>query len=75
MTITNNIAAGVDYAGFIAQAHNCGDYSSKSFKGNVAHSVGGFKAGHGAMIYPDPSKSSQKTCFEGSYFTAYKNYY
>jgi len=27
------------------------------------------------MIYPDPSKSSHSTCFEGSYFTGYKNYY
>jgi hypothetical protein len=31
--------------------------------------------GHGALIYPDPTKSSHSTCFEGSYFAAYKCYY
>jgi hypothetical protein len=55
--------------------HDCGDYSSKTFKHNVAHSIAGIDSGHGALIYPDPTKTSHKTCFEGSYFTAYKCFY
>lgn len=32
--------------------------------------------GHGAIIYPDPSKPNHMSgCYEGSYFTGYKNYY
>jgi hypothetical protein len=55
--------------------HDCGDYSTKTFKDNVAHSIAGTLGGHGALIYPDPARASHKTCFEGSYFTAYKCYY
>jgi hypothetical protein len=55
--------------------HDCGDYSSKTFKHNVAHSIAGTLGGHGALIYPDPARAAHKTCFEGSYFTAYKCYY
>jgi hypothetical protein len=75
ISMINNIAAGVVYAGFIVPGHDCGDYTTNNFKNNIAHSVAGFKAGHGALIYPDPSRSSQKTCYEASYFTAYKCYY
>lgn len=31
--------------------------------------------GHGALIYADPSSSSQSNCYEGSHFTGYKNKY
>lgn len=72
ITVTNNIAAGVTYAGFIAQGHDCGEVSSNSFKDNVAHSIGGAGGGHGALIYPDPVMPNSGTCFKGSFFTAYK---
>lgn len=54
--------------------HDCDDYVSETFKGNVAHSIDDPKGGgYGAIIYPDPSKVEHaKTCFEGSYFSAYK---
>lgn len=55
--------------------HDCGDYANSKFKSNVAHSIAGILGGHGALIYPDPTKPSHATCFEGSYFTAYKCYY
>ena len=73
--VTNNIAAGVTYAGFIAPGHDCGDSANSNFKGNIAHSVAGFKGGHGALIYPDPAREIQQTCYQGSFFTAYKCYY
>ena len=71
--MTNNIVAGAPWAGFTAMGHDCGDYSGDGFKGNVAHSIGGKGGGMGAIIYPDPSRPTQATsCFEGSYFSAYK---
>jgi hypothetical protein len=71
--VTNNIVAGAAYAGFVAMGHECGDYSGDSFKDNVAHSIAGRKGGAGAIIYPDPSSPAQATsCYEGSYFSAYK---
>jgi len=71
--VTNNIAAGVSYAGFITYGHDCGDYSGDNFKDNIAHSVAGFKGGMGAYIFPDPTKLyHEEKCFEGSRFTAYK---
>ena len=63
------IAAGVIYGGFIAPGHDCGDTASIKFKNNVAHSIDGT----GAFIFPDPASSSSSTCYEGSYFAAYKN--
>lgn len=36
--VTNNIAAGCVYAGFVAPGHECDDDSSDLFKHNVAHS-------------------------------------
>lgn len=73
--MTNNIAAGSNFAGFIVMAHNCGDYSTRKFKDNVAHSIAGSMGGAGALIYPDPNSPSHGGCFEGSYFAAYKCYY
>jgi len=69
LQITNNIAAGCKFGGFIAPGHDCGDTSSVKFRNNVAHSSNGA----GAYIYPDPSVSSHSKCYEGSHFTAYKN--
>lgn len=70
VVVNDNIAAGCKFAGFIAPGHACGKYETadQTFKGNVAHSI----EGSGARIYPNPKESSHKTCYEGSYFGAYK---
>jgi threonine/homoserine efflux transporter RhtA len=47
--VTNNIAAGVVYAGFITTGNDCGDTSGRQ-SGNVAHSVKGLLAGHGLFF-------------------------
>lgn len=70
--VTNSLVAGAAYVGFAAMGHDCGDYTSNSFKNNVAHSIAGHKGGHGALVYADQSRSSHSTCWEASYFTAYK---
>mmetsp|Transcript_41640 Transcript_41640/g.63581 ORF Transcript_41640/g.63581 Transcript_41640/m.63581 type:complete len:252 (+) Transcript_41640:1547-2302(+) len=71
--VTNNIAGGIAYAGFLTYGHDCGDYSGDNFKDNVAHSVEGNKGGMGAYIFPDLTKPAHtSTCYEGSRFTAYK---
>lgn len=77
--ITNNIAAGLFYSGFTVRGEDC-DYQGEKpmFYNNVAHSIGGTRMGHGAIIYPIPEGFgglSQKSCFQGSYFAAYKCYY
>jgi len=38
----------------------------------VAHSIAGSKVGVGAVIYPAKNIPAHKTCYEGSFFTAYK---
>lgn len=74
--MTNNLAGGVVYAGFVGGiGHKCGDYSSNNFKDNIAHSVIGTKSGAGAFIKSMLSDSSQAKCFEFSHFKAYKTYY
>lgn len=67
--ITNSIAAGCAYAGFVAPGHACDDSESTIFRGNVAHS--GERSG--AHIYPNPAISSSSRCYQGSHFAAYKN--
>lgn len=67
--ITNSIAAGCPYAGFVAPGHACDDNDSTTFRGNVAHS----SERSGGHIYPNPSISSSSQCFKGSHFAAYKN--
>lgn len=67
--LTNSIAAGCAFAGFVAPGHDCDDEDSEVFKNNVAHS----SERAGAHIYPDPALSSSSTCYKGSYFSAYKN--
>ena len=68
-SLTNSIAAGCAYAGFIAPGHACDDNDSTIFRGNVAHS--GERVG--AHIYPNPAISSSSSCYKGSHFSAYKN--
>jgi hypothetical protein len=69
-SITNSIAAGCKFGGFVAPGHDCGDNSANNFRGNVAHS----SSRAGAYIYPDPNPSkNHKECYEGSHFSAYKN--
>jgi len=71
--MTDNIVAGVPWTGYTARAHECGDYSSTTFKNNIGHSVkfGGL-GGHGALIYPDPNVKAD--CQEMSHFIGYKNH-
>ena len=52
--ITNSIAAGCAYAGFVAPGHRCKENDSQVFRNNVAHS----SERAGAHIYPDPADSS-----------------
>ena len=68
-SITNSIAAGCMYGGFVAPGHDCGVTDSIKFRDNVAHSI----KGAGAYIYPDPAVAGHSTCYEGSHFSAYKN--
>lgn len=68
--VTNNVAAGCEYAAFVVPGHDCDDSAnSLKFKGNVGHST----AGSGANIFPDVNGNSHEKCYEGSYFTGYKN--
>jgi len=67
--VINSISAGCPYTGFTAPGHACDDYTTETFKNNVAHS--GERTG--AHIYPDPSDPNSSNCYEGSYFKAYKN--
>jgi len=76
ISVTNNLAGGVVYAGFVGTlAHTCGDTTSTSFKNNIAHSVKGISSGAGAYINKVPSDAGQATCMEISDFKAYKTYY
>lgn len=65
VTLTNNLAAGSSYAGFLLHAPNCGDY--KSVSGNIAHSINGNKAGHGMYAI-----SKGAPCMEIHGFIGYK---
>lgn len=67
--VINSIAAGCPYTGFTAPGHTCGDDTDEKFRNNVAHS----SDRTGAHIYPDPSDPNSGSCYEGSYFKAYKN--
>lgn len=72
--VTNNIAAGGIYAGFVVAGHACGDYENSKFYGNVAHSIAGPDMGYGIIVYNngDPGLGE---CIESSYNAAYKNYW
>jgi hypothetical protein len=71
--IKNNIATGVTFAGFIVPGDDCETSPSNSrFYNNVGHSTAGTMGGYGALIYP---LGGSATCYEGSYFSGYKNYY
>lgn len=73
--VTNNIAAGGIFSGFVVPGHECGDYENSKFYGNTAHSIGGPKMGTGITYYADENIPSHAKCVEGSFNTAYKNYY
>jgi len=53
----------------VTPGNPCSDPETSKFKDNFAHSV----TGNGAVIYPDPAYSSSNQCYEGSYFSGYKN--
>lgn len=67
-TFTDNIAAGCEFAGFVAPGTTCGNSGQTTFRNNVAHSVNGY----GAYIYPNPADSTS-SCFEANHFAGYKN--
>ena len=54
-SITNNIVAGANFAGFVAYGHDCGRSDQSGFKNNIAHSING----SGAVIFPNPSSTNQ----------------
>jgi len=58
-SITNSIAAGCAFAGFVAPGHACDNPDSQTFRNNVAHS----SERAGAHIYPDPADSSSSKCY------------
>ena len=58
-SVTNSIAAGCAFAGFVAPGHACDNPDSQTFRNNVAHS----SERTGAHIYPDPADSSSSTCY------------
>lgn len=66
--VTNNIAAGCPYAGFVAPGHACGDDESDLFKWNTAHST----LGAGMLIIPGDDPSHTAVCYEGSSLAVYK---
>lgn len=53
LEITNNLVIATYFTGYVAPGHNCGDYTDKTFKNNVAHSI----YGTGAIIFPNFAKS------------------
>jgi hypothetical protein len=70
ISLTNSIAAGCHFAGFVSPGHDCdGSEDQTNFRNNVAHSV----EGSGAHIFPNPRRSAHSSCYEGSHFAAYKN--
>jgi len=67
--ITNSIAAGCIYSGFVVPGHDCGAADTQTvFRDNVAHSS---EMG-GAYIFPDITGDNHHLCYEGSHFAAYK---
>lgn len=67
--MTNNIAAGCKFAGYLAPGYDCGDTSSTRFKNNISHS----NKGVGAAILPDDRLGkNHDNCYEMSHFKAYK---
>lgn len=68
-SLTDNIVAGAYYGGFLAPGIICDSGDTETFYNNVAHSV----VGVGAGVYPNPSVSAHESCYEASYFSAYKN--
>lgn len=74
ISVINNIVAGVRYTGYAMFGHNCGESATQTvFRNNVAHSVDGVASGHGALFTTSDALIAQHaTCFEASYFTAYK---
>jgi len=68
-SITNTIAAGCVYAGFVYPGHDCGDSENNvAYRDNVAHSI----SGSGFHIFPDVNGNDHAKCYEGSHFSAYK---
>jgi len=69
ITITNNIAAGCFFAGFIAPGDECNSTTSLKFRDNISHS----NLGAGALPYPDVSLgTNQNQCYQVANFKSYK---
>jgi hypothetical protein len=72
MRIKNNVCAGTVQQCFTGPANDCNAETSNppveiNFRDNVAHSVSGGFSGNGFVVYPDPSKTSHKDCYEVSH--------
>jgi hypothetical protein len=64
----NNIAAGCEYAGFVAPSiETCGG-SFANYTGNVAHS----STRYGTYAYVNPVSTTSATCAEWGHWAAYK---
>jgi hypothetical protein len=71
--VTNNIAGGIVYAGFLAPAHKCGEEATQTvFRDNVAHSSTSTSSGEGLVTFPNKADSSHSTCYQASHFSGYK---
>jgi hypothetical protein len=74
--VTNNIAGGIAYAGFLVPAHDCDEEDTQTvFRDNVAHSALGESAGEGMIVFPNEAYEQHKTCFQASHNAFYKNPY
>jgi len=73
--VTDNIAAGSAYAGFVAPTYACGDQKTQNFfRNNVAHSIDSptSKGGTGIITYTNKGVDSHSKCLETSNNAAYK---
>jgi len=68
VTVTNSIAAGCVFAGFVVPGHDCDASDSSTIYGNVAHS----SQSEGHIVIPNKNGNGHSTCYEGSNLAAYK---
>lgn len=64
VTVTNNIAAGAVYAGFIVAGYACADGSGAMGENNRAHSIDG----EGWIAFSERSNAAEQACFQASNF-------
>lgn len=73
ISVTNNIAGGVTYAGFVVPGNECGEDAQFRIRDNVAHSSDGDVSGEGLIVFPSKADyPSHKNCYQASHFSGYK---